>query len=222
MAFSAGERMRLSEDKIYSAIVLGNASDTREAVTEALDRGLAASDILKLSMIPAMGRVGLRFEAGEYYIPEMMIAARAMQDGLNMLRPRLVAEGAKPIGKVALATMKGDLHDLGKNLVGMILEGAGFEVLDLGVDVALSRIVQPVSDGAMALGMSALLTTTMPVMGEIIRALEEAGLREQVKIIVGGASVTERFARKVGADAFGPDAASAPRILKGLLGLGDG
>lgn len=212
----------MKDEKIYSAIVMGMAASAREAVVEALERGDPATAILADSLIPAMSQVGTLFEAGEYYVPEMMIASRAMQAGLELLRPRLVEEGAKPTGKVVLATVKGDLHDIGKNLVGMMLEGAGFEVLDLGVDVSPPRMVEAVRAGAVALAMSALLSTTLPVIGETIRALREAGLREHVKVIVGGASVTGRFSQEIGADAYGPDAASAPRILQGLLGLGQG
>jgi 5-methyltetrahydrofolate--homocysteine methyltransferase len=157
------------------------------------------------------------FEEGELFVPEMLVSARAMQTGLNILRPLLVGSGVKSAGKVAIGTVKGDLHDIGKNLVAMMLEGAGFEILDLGVDVAPETFVVAVQEGAQIVGMSALLTTTMTNMGLIVNALKAAGLRDKVKILVGGAPVTQEFADSIGADGFAPDASSATRVARQLL-----
>src|SRR5690606_34783573 len=146
--------------------------------------------------------VGARFERNEFYVPEMLIAARAMQAGLNILKPLLVESGVEPIGKVAIGTVKGDLHDIGKNLVAMMMEGAGFEVVDLGVDVAPEKFVDAVKNGVNLIAMSALLTTTMTNMQTTINALNEAGVRDRVKVMVGGAPVTDAYAKQVGADGY--------------------
>jgi 5-methyltetrahydrofolate--homocysteine methyltransferase len=174
--------------------------------------------ILNEGLIPAMGEVGCRFEAGEYYLPEMLVSAQAMKASLNLLRPLLVERKVEPMGRVVVGTVQGDLHDIGKNLVSMMLEGAGFEVVDLGVDVPPGKFVEA-ARGAQVIGLSALLTTTMPTMGRVIPALKEAGVRDQVKVIVGGAPVTQAFADQIGADGYGPDASSAVRKVKELLGL---
>jgi 5-methyltetrahydrofolate--homocysteine methyltransferase len=166
-----------------------------------------------------MNRVGELFEAREYFVPEMLVAARAMQAGLDLLRPLLVASGVKPLARVVMGTVKGDLHDIGKNLVCMMLEGAGFEVIDLGADQSPENFLQALDKNVQLLGMSALLTTTMPNMKVTIEALEEAGIRDRVKVMVGGAPVTEAWACEIGADGYAPDAASAVRAAKQLLGL---
>ena len=204
---------------IYEGILKGNMKAVEDAANGALAEGVLAGDLLNEAMIPAMAEVGRLFEANEYYVPEMLIAARAMKAGLAILRPQLVEEDVEPKGKVALGTVKGDLHDIGKNLVAIMIEGAGFEIVDLGVDVSPEKFVQAAQDGADVVGLSALLTTTMPSMKTTIEALEEAGLRDKVKIIIGGAPVTQKYADEIGADGYGRDAASAANLTKDLLGI---
>ena len=202
---------------IYDAVLEGDMTASTAGVQAALDNGFAPGDILNQALIAAMGEVGRLFEEGEYFVPEMLIAARAMQSGLSVLRPYLIAEDVKPIGTVALGTVKGDLHDIGKNLVGMMVEGAGFEINDLGTDVAPEVFVQAIRDGASVIGLSALLTTTMPMIGETIKAIEAAGLRDQAKIMVGGAPVTAEFAEQIGADGYAPDASQAGRLAVSFI-----
>jgi 5-methyltetrahydrofolate--homocysteine methyltransferase len=187
-------------------------------VKEALAAGIGADVILQDALIAAMDEVGRRYEEGDIFVPEMLISARAMQAGLSLLKPHLVGGMSKPAGKVAIGTVKGDLHDIGKNLVAMMLEGAGFEILDLGVDVTPQAFVDAAHEGAQIIGMSALLTTTMSNMGVTVKALQEAGLRDKVKVIIGGAPVTQEFATQIGADGFAADASSATRIARELLG----
>lgn len=202
---------------IYTGILEGNANSTPGYVQAALDEGIAPTVILNDGMIAAMTEVGRLFEGGEYYVPEMLIAARAMQAGLSVLRPYLVADDVKPAGIVALGTVKGDLHDIGKNLVAMMIEGAGFEINDLGTDVEPEAFVGAIREGASVIGLSALLTTTMPMIDKTIKAIDDAGLRGQVKIMVGGAPVTADFARQIGADGYAPDASQAARLAKSFL-----
>jgi 5-methyltetrahydrofolate--homocysteine methyltransferase len=168
-------------------------------------------------MIPAMDEVGKRFECNEYFVPELLIAARAMKTSLELIAPLLAAAGTEPVGRVVIGTVQGDLHDIGKNLVGMMLEGSGMEVQDLGTDVSPDRFVQVVRDGVNVIAMSALLTTTMPAMKKTIEAVDKAGLRGSVKIVVGGAPLTTDFAKQIGADGYAPDASSATRLVKSLL-----
>ena len=158
------------------------------------------------------------FEEGEYFVPEMLIAARAMKAGLVILQPLLVDSGVESAGKVAIGTVNGDLHDIGKNLVGMMLEGAGFEIVDLGTDVEVEQFVAAVKNGADVIGLSALLTTTMPSMEGTIKAIEAEGLRNKVKVIIGGAPVTSAYAEKIGADGYAPDASQAVSLAKSLIG----
>ena len=206
------------KETIFQGILEGDMPAVQEATQAALDGGTAAQEILNEAMIPAMDEVGRLFEENEYYVPELLIAARAMKAGLTILRPELVATGIEAKGKVALGTVKGDLHDIGKNLVGIMIEGAGFDIIDLGVDVGPEQFVEAVSDqGAQVIGLSALLTTTMPSMQRTIDALKEAGLRDQVKVIIGGAPVTQRYADEIGADGYGRDAASAARLVRQML-----
>jgi 5-methyltetrahydrofolate--homocysteine methyltransferase len=207
----------MSLEKIYQDVIDGQASAVEAGVKAALAEGIAADDILKKALIAAMDEVGARFEEGEFFVPEMLIAARAMQTGLGVLKPQLVAGGIEAAGKVAIGTVQGDLHDIGKNLVAMMLEGAGFEVNDLGVDVGADAFVKAAQDGAQVIGMSALLTTTMSNMQKTIDALNAAGLRDKVKVVIGGAPVTEAYANQIGADAFAPDASSATRKVRELL-----
>jgi|UniRef100_A0A7C4L0Z1 5-methyltetrahydrofolate--homocysteine methyltransferase len=205
---------------IYQAILEGDQLAAREAVQRALEQDVEAEIILKQAMMPAMEQVGLLFEEGEYFVPEMLVAARAMQSGLSLLKPKLVQADVTPTGKVVAGTVKGDLHDIGKNLVCMMLEGAAFEIIDLGTDVPPERFVEAVrSSGAQLVALSALLTTTMPNMKNTIEALQQAGLRGQVKVMVGGAPVTETFARQIGADGYAPDASRAVMLAKSLMGI---
>jgi 5-methyltetrahydrofolate--homocysteine methyltransferase len=207
--------MNLGE--IYQNVIDGQAPAVEKGVSEALAQGIASNEILSNGLIRAMDEVGRRFEDGEFYVPEMLIAARAMQAGLKILKPHLVETGVKAAGRVAIGTVKGDLHDIGKNLVAMMLEGAGFEVNDLGVDVPADKFIQAARDGFEVIGMSALLTTTMVNMQSTINAMKDAGVRNQVKIIIGGAPVTADYARQIGADAFAPDASSASRTVRQMI-----
>jgi 5-methyltetrahydrofolate--homocysteine methyltransferase len=205
-------------EKIYEGILDGDVNTVINGVQKALDDGLSPAEILNQGMIEAMGEVGRLFEEGEYFVPEMLIAARAMQKGLEILKPHLTEVDVKSPGKVAIGTVKGDLHDIGKNLVAMMLEGAAFEVIDLGTDVSPERFIQAVKEnGAQIVAMSALLTTTMPNMKNTIEALKEAGLREQVKVMIGGAPVTQSYADQIGADGFAEDASRAVAKAKNLL-----
>ena len=207
--------------EIFNAVLDGNAPGAQAAVKAALDEGLDPASLLNEGMIAAMREVGKRFEEGDYYVPEMLIAARAMQSGLALLKPYLKNAGVKPAGRVAIGTVKGDLHDIGKNLVGMMLEGGGFEVIDLGTDVAPEKFVEVVAkEQVQLIGLSALLTTTMSNMKTTIDALKAAGVREQVKIIIGGAPVTEDYAVKIGADGFSSDASRAVAVAQSLLEVG--
>jgi 5-methyltetrahydrofolate--homocysteine methyltransferase len=196
--------------QIASNLYEGEDEVVAGLVEKALDQGLDATEILQGGLIAGMDEVGRDFKAGDLFVPEVLIAARAMHAGMSILRPLLAESDAPSAGKYLIGTVKGDLHDIGKNLVKMMLEGAGFETVDLGTDVEPQAFVDAVREHKPNLvGMSALLTTTMVQMKATIEALEEAGLREQVKIMVGGAPVTEAFASEVGADAYAPDAASA-------------
>lgn len=207
--------MNLNE--IFEAVIAGNKDGVEKGVETALAEGTKANEILNQALIAAMNEVGTRFEAGEFYVPEMLISARAMQSGLRQLKPHLVADGVPAAGKIAIGTVKGDLHDIGKNLVAMMLEGAGYEINDLGVDAGPEKFVEAVKQGAEVIGLSALLTTTMGNMAATIAALEEAGLRDKVKVIIGGAPITDDYAKDIGADAFAADASAATRKIRELL-----
>lgn len=204
--------------EIFEGIVGGNRVVVKEKVKEALDAGLNPAAILSEGMIAAMARVGKLFEDGECYVPEMLVAARAMQEGLAILKPYLVETKVQSAGKVIAGTVQGDLHDIGKNLVCMMLEGAGFEIHDLGIDVSPDRFVEAVrTQHPDIVALSALLTTTMPNMQATVAALRNAGLRDKVKVIVGGAPVTERYAQQIGADGYAPDASRAVALAKSML-----
>lgn len=204
---------------IYQAVLRGDMTSATEHVQTALDQDVGAEAILHQGLIPAMEEVGKLFEEGEYFVPEMLISARAMQASLGILKPLLVDADVKPTGKVAIGTVKGDLHDIGKNLVAMMLEGGGFEIIDLGTDVSPEKYIDAIQrEEVDIVGMSALLTTTMPNMGMTIQSISEAGLRDQVKIIVGGAPVTAAYADSIGADGFAPDASQAVSLAKKLAG----
>ncbi len=202
---------------IFDNVIEGAAPSVEAGVKEALAAGIGADVILKDALIAAMDEVGARYEEGDIFVPEMLVAARAMQAGLALLKPHLVGADSESAGKVAIGTVKGDLHDIGKNLVAMMLEGAGFEIMDLGVDVPPQAFVKAVEDGAQVIGMSALLTTTMSNMGVTVEALKAAGLRDKVKVMIGGAPVTQEYANQIGADGFAADASSATRIARELL-----
>jgi 5-methyltetrahydrofolate--homocysteine methyltransferase len=206
-------------ESICQAVLEGNMGGVQINVRSALDADIPAAEILQQGLIAAMNEVGYRFEKGEFFVPEMLLAARAMKAGLEILRPLLIDAGVEPVGKMVIGTVKGDLHDIGKNLVAMMLEGVGFEIIDLGVDVAPIAFVDAARNGASLIGMSALLTTTMNNMSITIEALKAAGLRDKVKILVGGAPVTQDYADSIGADAFARDASSAARIARELVVL---
>ena len=204
--------------EISEGIMEGDAATVKDKVQEALDAGVQAPKILNEGMIAAMTEVGRLFEEGEYFVPEMLISARAMQTGLAILKPFLIELDIQSSGKVVIGTVKGDLHDIGKNLVAMMLEGAGFEVIDLGTDVQPEKFVETAREsGADLVAMSALLTTTMPSMTATIQALQAAGLRDQVKVMIGGAPITSDYAAQIGADGFAPDASRAVSIAKSLV-----
>jgi len=202
---------------IYDAILDGDMEGVVNNIQPPLDAGVLPGEILNTALIPAMDKVGQLFEEGEYFVPEMLVAARAMKAGLEILKPLLVDSGVNPVGKVILGTVKGDLHDIGKNLVAMMLEGVGFEIVDLGADVFPDQFVAAIREDVDLVGLSALLTTTMPAMENTIQAIEESGLRDRVKIIVGGAPVTAKYARQIGADGYAADASQAAALARELI-----
>ena len=205
---------------LHDAILNGDAKAARVTVQHAINIGIPPERILTEGMVIAMKEVGQLFEEGEYFVPEMLLAARAMKGGLAVLKPHLIQTAYKPIGRVVIGTVKGDLHDIGKNLVGMLLEGVGFEINDLGTDVPPSKFVAAVQAGGVdIIALSALLTTTMVNMQTTLDALKTAGLRNKVKVMVGGAPVTETYARQIGADGYGPDASSAAKLARTLVGM---
>jgi 5-methyltetrahydrofolate--homocysteine methyltransferase len=204
--------------EIFDSTVNGNRDLTGRKVQEALDAGTKPGEILHNGLVAAMAEVGRLFEEGEYFVPEMLVAARAMQQGMNILKPHLVASDIKPAGRVVAGTVKDDLHDIGKNLVCLMLEGAGYEIKDMGVGVTPDKFVEAIRAGGVdVLAMSALLTTTMSNMRTTIEALKEAGVRDRVKVIVGGAPVTEQYARQIGADGYAANASQAVTLVKSLL-----
>jgi 5-methyltetrahydrofolate--homocysteine methyltransferase len=204
--------------QVYLCVITGKHKEVVYQVKAAIKHGLSPSSIMNDGMISAMAEVGLLFEKGEYFVPEMLVAARAMQAGMNVLKPYLAEAEVHPAGKVVIGTVKGDFHDIGKNLVKTMLEGSGFEVIDLGVDVDPEFFLSSLVDhGVNILAMSALITTTMQAMQPVISMIENSGIRHQVKIIVGGAPLSEEFARSIGADGYAPDASRAVRLVKSLL-----
>jgi len=205
-------------EKFYTAISQGKMEDVKKLTQGALDSGQKAEDILKEGLLPAMEQIGVKFKNNEIYIPEVLIAARAMRAGMGILKPILSRSNAHQAAKVIIGTVKGDLHDIGKNLVAMMLEGGGFEVIDLGIDVPADKFVEAIKKHQpQVVGMSALLTTTMREMKGILEAIQEAGLRKQVKAMIGGAPVTDRYAKEIGADGYAPDAATAVDIVKSFV-----
>lgn len=204
--------------ELANAIISGKMTDTEKLVQQALDANIPVQDVLNKGMIAGMDVVGQKFKNNEFYVPEVLIAARAMKAGMKILKPKLAESGVEPIARLALGTVKGDLHDIGKNLVAMMLEGAGFEIVDLGVDVAPEKYLAAIKEKQVKLiGMSALLTTTMLNMKATIEALKSSGLRDSVKIIIGGAPVTQSYADEIGADGYAADAATAVSVVKHLL-----
>jgi 5-methyltetrahydrofolate--homocysteine methyltransferase len=202
---------------VYDSVVNGEVQETGNGVQSALDAGLSADQILSDAIVPAMGEVGRLFEAQEYYVPEMLISAKAMQAGLAILKPHLAKSNGQAGGRIVIGTVKGDLHDIGKNLVVIMLEGAGYQVVDLGVDVSPEKFIKEIQAGAQLVGISAMLTTTMLNMKVTIDAFKEAGVRDQVRIMVGGAPLTQTFAESIGADGFAQDASAAVRKATELL-----
>ena len=203
---------------LQDAIINGSTADAVELTQALIDLHADPQTILNQGLIAGMTEVGRMFTCGEYFVPEMLIAARAMQSSMDLLRPALVDAGAKPIGTIVLGTVRGDLHDIGKNLAGMLLEGAGFRVVDIGVDAGADKFVNAVkAHNAQLVGLSALLTTTMMHASEVLTALESAGLRQQVKVVVGGAAVTPEWAAQIGADGAAIDAATGAQLCKELL-----
>jgi 5-methyltetrahydrofolate--homocysteine methyltransferase len=200
---------------LYDAVLKGDAKIAKSVTEQALAAGVEPLKLVQEFMMPAMAEVGRRFECNDYFVPELLISARAMKAALELLRPLLAAGGAEPVGRVALGTVKGDLHDIGKNLVGAMLEGGGYEVIDLGVNVTPEQFVAAVKEkNANIVAMSALLTTTMPAMRTTIEALQQAGVRQQVKVLVGGAPISQKYAEEIGADGYSESAAGAVAAAK--------
>jgi len=205
-------------DKIRQAVLAGEMEGIAELTNQALAQGIGAREILDQALTPAMDIVGEEYERGDRYVPEMLISAETMKGSVTVLKPLLVEAGVKARGKVVIGTVEGDLHDIGKDLVAMMLEGAGFEVVNAGVEVTAEEFLKAAKEHEPnIIGMSALLTTTMIHMPEIIEGLKQAGLRDSIKVIIGGAPVTQAYADKIGADGYAPDAASATKLAKSLV-----
>lgn len=207
-------------ENIVSAVYSGDAGSVVKLIQQALDQGVPPGDIVDEGLIKGMDAVGVDFKEGTLFIPEVLIAAQSMHEGMNMVRPLLTEKSSSGLGKFVIGTVQGDLHDIGKNLVAMMMEGAGFEVVDLGIDVPVEKFVDVVRDDQPTiLGLSALLSTTMNVMENTIEAIDQAGLRDKIKILVGGAPVSRTFAEKIGADGYASDAAGAVNEARKILGL---
>jgi 5-methyltetrahydrofolate--homocysteine methyltransferase len=204
--------------EIAEALKAGKAPKVKELVAQAIEEKVSAEKILNEGLIVGMGEIGVLFKNNEVYVPEVLIAARAMYAGLDLLKPILAAAGVEPAGRIAIGTVKGDLHDIGKNLVSMMLEGAGYAIIDLGIDVSPEAFVDAVENkGAQIIAMSALLTTTMPNMKGTVELLNSKGIRGKAKVMIGGAPVTQAYADEIGADGYADDAASAVDLAKALL-----
>ena len=205
--------------QLTDAVISGDAKTCRSLTEQALKDGMDPLSLVMDHMAPAMAEVGRRFECNEYFVPELLLSARAMKSAMELIRPLLTAQGAQPVGRVAIGTVKGDLHDIGKNLVAAMLEGGGFEIIDLGVNVTPEQFVNTVKEkNANIVALSALLTTTMPSMKTTIEALKQAGVREQVKVLIGGAPITQKYANEIGADGYSDNAAEAVNLAKKCLG----
>jgi len=206
--------------QVAENLIQGKAPQVKELVQKAVDEGQDVSEILNEGLLAGMNVVGKKFKANEFYVPEVLIAARAMKQGMSILRPILTEKGIKGTGTVVIGTVRGDLHDIGKNLVGMMLEGAGFDVVDAGVDVSPEKYIEIVKEKeAKIVGLSALLTTTMPAMKDVIEAIGATDLKGKVKVMIGGAPITESYAEEIGADGYASDAASAADEAKKLMGI---
>mgnify|MGYP001176448749 CR=1 FL=1 len=206
-------------EKMSTAILEGDADKMPKLVEKALGEGVSAKEILENGLLVGMQEVGVRFKAGDMFVPEVLMSAEAMQSAMVVLRPELIKSGHKQIGKVLLGTVKGDLHDIGKNLVGMMCEGAGFEVLDIGFNVEPEKFIEAIkTHQPQVVGMSAMLTTTMRAMGHTIKAIEEAGLRDTVKVMVGGAPVDAEFAKRIGADGYGSNGPAGSELAQKFVG----
>jgi 5-methyltetrahydrofolate--homocysteine methyltransferase len=217
---SEKEKTMVDAEKFAQSLFKGSVEEVKNLTQELLDQGEKAEDILNQGLIKAMDQVGVKFKNCEIYIPEVLIAARAMHAGLGVLKPVLAKSGPSTAAKIVIGTVKGDLHDIGKNLVGMMMEGAGFEVIDVGIDTPAEKFVQVAKEkGAQVIGMSALLTTTMMQMKSTAEMVKKAGLQGKVKVVVGGAPVTAEFAKQIGADGYAADAASAVSKVKELLAM---
>ncbi len=204
--------------KLYDAVLIGDQKTAVAVTQEALAAGVSPMELITNYMVPAMDKVGSLFECEEYFVPELLLSARAMKGSLGLLRPLLAASGAEPAGRVVIGTVKGDLHDIGKNLVASMLEGAGFEVTDLGADVPAEKFIAAIEEKkANVVALSALLTVTMPAMRTTIEALKQAGVREKVKVMVGGAPVTQQFAEEIGADGYSDNASAAVGLARKLV-----
>ena len=205
-------------EQIAESLEKGENEKVAELTKEAIDQRLSGKEILDNGLIAGMTIVGEKFRSREMFLPEVLLSAKAMYAGMDLLKPLFLKEGTPSAGKVVIGTVRGDVHDIGKNLVGIMLKGAGYEVVDLGKDVKAEDFVETAKkEGASAIGMSALLTTTMPVMKEVIELLDRDGLKDSIKIIIGGAPVSQEYANQIGADAYGYDAASAVKLVKGLV-----
>jgi len=201
--------------ELYEAIVKGDAKAAHALTQQALAEGVDPLTLVNERMVPAMDEVGRRFECSEYFVPELLISARAMKAALELIRPLLTARGDKPLARIAIGTVKGDLHDIGKNLVASLLEGGGFEVIDLGVNVTPEKFLETVKEKqANVIAMSALLTTTMPAMKTTIEVLKQAGVRDKVKVLIGGAPITQKYAEEIGADGYSENAVGAVALAK--------
>ena len=207
-------------EKLYDAVLAGNAKQAVAVTKEAVAAGVDPQVLLDEYMIPAMDEVGQRFESNECFVPELLISARAMKGAVEVIRPLLATAGAEPIGRVVIGTVQGDLHDIGKNLVAIMLEGGGFEITDIGVDANADKFIDAINTkNPDIVALSALLTTTLPSMKNIIDRLTQAGVRDRVKVIIGGAPVTQDFADEIGADGYSDNAGGAVGLVRGLMGL---
>ena len=206
-------------ETIKEAVLKGDQKKAREAVEAAVKAGIPVEGILNKGLIAGMQIVGVKFKNNEYYVPEVLIAARAMNQAMTVVEPLIIQAGIKPAAKLAIGTVKGDLHDIGKNLVVMMWKGAGYQVEDLGIDVPPEKFAEAVKNGAQVVGLSALLTTTMIAMKEVVETLSRQGLKDKAKVVIGGAPVTQSFADEIGADGYAPDAASAVDVVKSLIGV---
>ena len=208
-------------EKLYDAVLAGNAKQAVAITKEAVAAGVDPQVLLDEYMIPAMDEVGARFESNECFVPELLISARAMKGAVEVIRPLLATAGAEPIGRVVIGTVQGDLHDIGKNLVAIMLEGGGFEITDIGVDANADKFIDAINTkNPDIVALSALLTTTLPSMKNIIDRMTQAGVRDRVKVIIGGAPVTQDFADEIGADGYSDNAGGAVGLVRGLMGLG--